>query len=159
MRWSKLKSRTEERFAASLANRVQIFSTRYGACTCGRAWLTVDGEIVASFCTRAVERTVRGEAPARAVPPGHGEFTRQDAYAACWAFVHDLTIDDVLRDDDPLVQALGMLDGRLQKRHWQALDPERLHPLARVLLRVRLSAEGVALPAALEAGISPPASP
>jgi hypothetical protein len=118
MRWSKLKSLTEQRFAEALAGRVAIWSTRYGNCRCGRAWLTVDGGIVASFCTRAAQAARSSGIVPLGGPLGHGELSRQDAYAACWAFVHDLTIDQALADGDPLVQTL-----------------------ARTLLRVRLEAE------------------
>lgn len=49
MRWSKLKSLVEEKIADSVRGRIAINSTRYGNCTCGRAWLTVDGKEVAKF--------------------------------------------------------------------------------------------------------------
>lgn len=143
MRWSKLKSLVEQRFAPSLDGRVRVYSTRYGDCTCGRAWITVDGEQVANFCTRAVHsKTFDRSEHARRLH-GHGEMTRQDAYASCWAFVHELSIDDALNDPDPLVQALAVLDSRVGRRRLEGLEPERLHAMAQDLLRVRLQAEGV----------------
>ena len=39
--------------------------------------------------------------------------SRQDAYRACWEFVHDLSIDQSLADDDPLIQSLAVVDRRL----------------------------------------------
>lgn len=146
MRWSKLKALTEERFAPSVAGRVEIFSTRYGDCSCGRAWITVDGREVASFCTRAAALgSARGVVPRRGKlghgKLGHGELSRQDAYAACWAFVHDLSIGAALGDSDPLVQTLAVLDRRVGRRRLDALDATRLHPLAQELLRVRRAAE------------------
>lgn len=154
MRWTKLKSLTEEQFAPSLRGRVAIFSTRYGDCRCGRAWITVDGEIAASFCTRAAQGGARKGRASSALPAGHGEFTRQDAYAACWAFVHELSIDDALVDEDPLVQALCVLDARLGKRRLRAVRWKRLHPVVRTLLRVRLGAEGIAVPEGLASTLS-----
>ncbi len=71
----------------------------------------------------------------------YGELSRQDAYAACWAFVHELSIEEALADADPLVQALSVLDARLGKHRLQSLDWQALHPLAQALLRVRLEAE------------------
>ncbi len=53
MRWSKLKQRIEDNFADSVSRRVAIHSARTGACTCGHAWLTLDGAVIANFCTRA----------------------------------------------------------------------------------------------------------
>ena len=61
MKWSKLKQLVEQGFAPSLAKRLTINSTAYGACTCGHAWLTLDGEVIANFCTRAKGWVVDGE--------------------------------------------------------------------------------------------------
>lgn len=140
MKWSKLKKLVEDRFAPSLQGRVAIFSTQYGNCHCGRAWLTVDGEEVANFCTRAKHQGLLD----RVDPPlGYGEISRQDAYAACWAFVHDLSIDESLADSDPLVQTLAVLDSRVGKRRLKTIDPVPLHPLAQKFLSLRLEGEGV----------------
>lgn len=143
MQWSKLKKLVEERFAPSLTGRVAIFSTRYGNCTCGRAWLTVDGEEVANFCTRAKYRTAAGLPELVDPPPGYGEISRQDAYAACWAFVHELSIEESLADSDPLVQTLAVLDSRVGKRRLSTIETDALHPLAQQFLSLRLEAEGL----------------
>ena len=149
MRWSKLKSLVESRFASSLGNRVAVFSTRYGDCTCGRAWITVDGREVANFCTRAASNS-DAQVQAKTNPPhGYGELSRQDAYASCWAFVHDLSIEGALRDSDPLVQALSVLDKRLGRGRLSGLNRESLHPLAWELLLVRLESEGMDAPRGL----------
>jgi hypothetical protein len=50
------------------------------------------------------------------MPAGYGEFSRQDAHHACWAYLHELSIDDALTDPDPLVQALALLDARIGRR-------------------------------------------
>ena len=154
MKWSKLKKLVEDRFSPALGRRISINSTRYGNCTCGRAWLTVDGQEIANFCSRALankefERTLiqRGMAADSSdaepdIPFGYGELLRQDAYAACWAFVHDLTIEQALADSDPLVQTLAVLDSRLGKRRLSKLDATNMHPLARKMLLVRIEAEG-----------------
>ena len=111
---------------------------------CGRAWITVDGDEIANFCTRANANAAVSSEP---VPDGYGEFSRQDAYDACWAFVHDLSIEAALSDDDPLVQCLAVLDTRVGKRRLQELVPANLHSLAQKLWRVRLVAEGLPEPA------------
>jgi hypothetical protein len=149
MQWSQLKTQVEERFATSVKKKVAIFSTRYGNCRCGRAWITVDGNEIANFCTRAKANSDAGATPRSAQPLGYGELSRQDAYRACWAFVHELSIDEALADSDPLVQTLAVLDRRAGKRRLESLEWQTLHPLARALLRVRLIAEGLPVPEAL----------
>jgi hypothetical protein len=132
-----------------LNGRIDIHSAAYGNCSCGHAWLTLDGNIIANFCTRA--KFIRDD---REPGGSHikaslynladfGEFSRQDAYAACWAFVHDLSIDQALEDSDSLVNCLAVLDARLGKRRLAAIKSETLHPLAARLFSLRLEAEGL----------------
>lgn len=144
MRWSGLRSRVLERFAPELAGRLDIHSARYGACSCGHAWLTFDGEVIANFCTRA-HFIAQGREPGAPSPNGmyarqfaaFGELSRQDAYRACWAFVHDLSLDQALGDDDPLIQTLAMADLRLGRRRLALLDPGKMHRLAAHVLGLR----------------------
>src|SRR5829696_7133941 len=104
MRWSKLRSLVKESLADSLRSRVDIQSTRYGNCSCGHAWITLDGEVLANFCTRANYLAQAGSAKAGTVPrhqfTEYGELSRQDAYRACWELVHSLTIEAALADPD-----------------------------------------------------------
>ena len=121
----------------------------------GRAWLTVDGEEIANFCTRARSNRLfeemlidRGSPPDPRdeepdVPFGYGELSREDAYAARWAFADDLSIGQALADSDPLVQALAVLDSRLGKRRLSRLDATSMHPLAGKMLLLRLKTEGL----------------
>ena len=152
MRWSGLKRRVEDNFAPSLKGRLTINSAAYGACTCGHAWLTLDSRVIANFCTRA-----SGNLNYRGMPDrinkmyagqltGYGEISRQDAYRACWAFVHSLTIDAALKDEDPLVQTLAVADARLGRRRLNEIDAASLHPLAGKLLSERLKAESRRVP-------------
>jgi hypothetical protein len=157
MRWTKLKSLIEDRFAPSVRARLTINSTRYGACTCGRAWLTLDGEEIANFCTRAYYNAELGRAdPSEKTAPDalvrYGELSRQDAYECCWAFIHELSIEDALTNEDPLIQTLAVLDERVGKRRLVELDFEKFHPLARKLLRIRAEAEGLPLQADNQCG-------
>ncbi len=153
MRWSKVKSLVEARFSEKLNKRVQIYSTRYGECTCGRAWLTLDGSEIANFCTRAhynkeresVQPSKKSQARFDTMPVEYGELSRQDAYRACWAFLHELSLEEALSDSDPLVQTLAVLDARLGKRRLRALDPDALHPLAEKLWKLRMDAEGLSV--------------
>lgn len=159
MRWSKLKARVEARFAASIRDRVSIYSTAYGNCTCGHAWITIEKQVVANFCTRAFYNTnpvfdrakrryVHGPIPqGQDGKPGfryaaYGELSRQDAYQACWEFVHDLTISEALTSTDPLIQTLAVLDERTGRRRLRKLNVDDLHPLAAKMLEERLRGAG-----------------
>lgn len=154
MRWTKLKQIVEGGFAPGLSKRLTINSAAYGACTCGHAWLTLDGEVVANFCTRAYWNKEMGGEPDHINPmyasqlTSYGEMSRQDAYKACWAFVHELSIDQSLQDDCPLIQALAVVDRRVGKRRLERMDVEAVHPLARRLLEERLAVEGISRVAA-----------
>jgi len=143
MKWSKLKFLVEERFAPSLGKRVNLFSTAYGNCTCGRAWLTIDKKEIANFCTRAKFNAKNAESGRKNPPLGFGELSRQDAYKSCWAVVHDLSIAEALKNSDPLVQALAVLDIRCGKRRLMGIQAETLHPLAQKMLNFRLGCEGM----------------
>lgn len=154
MRWSKLKKRIEENFADSVRERISIHSAAYGACTCGHAWLTLDGNVIANFCTRAhYNRFQYGDKDRDyGITPeqqkryrdqfvDYGEISRQDVYRACWAFIHELSFDDALGSDDPLIQSLAALDKRLGKRRYKQVKESALHPLARKLFETRLACE------------------
>ena len=146
MRWSKLRSLVKERFAPELHKRLDINSTAYGNCTCGHAWLTWGGEVIANFCTRA-HGNAGGFSPEYVPSPpkggdltGYGEFARQDAYKACWAFIHDLSIEEALSDADPLVNMLALADKRLGKRRIAELKGDTFHPVAAKMLELRKAA-------------------
>lgn len=164
MKWSKLKALVEEKFSPSLENRISIYSTRYGNCTCGHAWLTLDKEIIANFCTMAFWNRANGDfyrkndrwvsdsnipnnvSEKQKMSYGemeYGELSRQDAYLACWEFVHQLKVDEAINSEDPLIQSLATLDKRLGKKKLKCIDESTLHPLAKKLLAVRLKAEGL----------------
>lgn len=157
MQWSKLRSLVESRFAEALGKRVSIHSTAYGNCSCGHAWIILDGKVIANFCTRAHYLKLADERVGKPIPVSsskkyasqfveYGELSRQDAYQGCWRFVHDLSIEQALSDSDPLVLSLAILDQRLAKRRMQALALENLHSLPRHLLEIRAAAEGITLP-------------
>lgn len=154
MKWSKLKSEIENRFCPALRHRVSIYSTAYGNCTCGHAWITLDKVIIANFCTRAFWNTrptfdegtgkfIKGSASNSGEKKygkqyvEYGELSRQDVYKACWEYLHDLSIDEALISDDPLIQTLAVMDARMGKRRLKAIDQAKLHPLALKLLEER----------------------
>jgi hypothetical protein len=150
MRWSKLRFLVRDRFAESVRPRLDIQSTRYGNCSCGHAWITLDGDVIANFCTRAkaianawepASEKLGTTAPHQFI--SWGELSRQDAYRSCWDFVHELSIERALADPDPLIQSLAVVDHRLGKRRLLQVEAHSLHRLAAVLLGVRREAEGL----------------
>ena len=136
MRWSKVRSLVVSRFAPGLKGRLDIHSTAYGNCSCGHAWLTFDGKVIANFCTRAKSPSPNGIYSDHLT--SYGELSRQDAYEACWSFLHELSIEEALAEPDPLIQSLAVADSRLGKRRLLKLDASSLHPLAQFILEQRV---------------------
>ncbi|MDX6710591.1 MAG: hypothetical protein QOH96_1607 [Blastocatellia bacterium] len=164
MQWSKLKKRVEESFADSIKGRVQIYSTHY-SCSCGRGWITIDGEELADLSTLLSgliygcfyhESTKTHCAKHPAVPdversPGDlvapGEFSRFDLHEACWEYVHS-SVNDSLKSHNPLIASLAVLNAKVGKGRLARLAKQKLHPLTRALLEMRMNAEGRAIVAA-----------
>ena len=162
MKWSKLKSLIESRICKSLQKRVHIYSTAYGNCTCGHAWLTLDKKIIANFCTRAfwnraignwyfkdnrwksdnpIPKYVRFEQNRNYGFAFYGEESRQNIYTSCWEYIHKLSIEEALNSNDVLIQALAVIDYRVGKRRLLNLERKILHPLVRKLLDARIESE------------------
>ena len=155
MAWSRLKSRWRELLAPSIAGRVDVHMAGYRNAyeRRGRAWLTVDGEEVASFCEFEHENAWREESR-RETPPGR--FTSvawEKIHAAGHRHKRELLdslgicigspIDQLLASDEFLVRALAMLDRRLGKRRLAQLDPKAEHPLVARLFNLRCASEGM----------------
>jgi hypothetical protein len=151
MRWSKLRSLVIERFAEPLQGRLDIHSAAYGNCSCGHAWLTLDGEMIANFCTRAhanAEYVIPRQEPDPLVHyatnrmydeqlAAYGERSRQDVYRTLFDYVHNVPVKEALVSDDMLFRALAIVDSRVGKRRLAQLAPEALHPLCAYLLMLR----------------------
>ncbi|HZB44799.1 MAG TPA: hypothetical protein VE360_06130 [Pyrinomonadaceae bacterium] len=147
----------EETFAGSVRGRVKIHSTRYD-CSCGRGWITFDGEELVDLSTMLSgliyrcqyhEATKTDCATHPAVPdearvPGNlvepGEFSRFDLHEACWEYVHS-SVNDSLDSDNPLVVSLAALNAKVGKGRLSKLAERKLHPLTRALLEIRSRAE------------------
>ncbi len=65
-----------------------------------------------------------------------------------------LSMDDILKSENPLIRALGMVDRRLGRRRLKTMDVSQEHQLVQRLYRLRCDAEGVAPPAALSEQVS-----
>ena len=160
MRWSKLKKLVESRICKGLQNRVNIYSTAYGNCTCGHAWITLDKKIIANFCTRAFWNRANGNyflkdkrwKSNNSIPEyvtfsqnrrygfvSYGELSRQDIYVSCWEYIHQFSIEEALNSSDVLIQALAVIDYRVGKRRLIKIDESKLHPLAKMLYNTRLN--------------------
>ncbi len=157
MKWSRLKKRVEDSFAESVKGRVQIYSTHY-QCSCGRGWITVDGEELvdlSTMLTGLIYRCVYHEAtktdcvthpavPDEARTPGNlvepGEFSRFDLHEACWEYIHS-SVNDSLSSNHPLIVSLAVLNAKVGKGRLKKLAEKKLHPLTRALLKIRLEAE------------------
>lgn len=155
MKWSKLKSLIHERFTDSLRARVSINCTAYGNCGCGHAWITLDGEIVANFCTRAYwnlkqydssnnnyinrDATDKGKKRYQKQFVEYGELSRQQVFKSCWDFIHKLSIDEALASENPLIQGLAIIDKRVGKRRLKKIDDKKLQPLSKMLFLERVN--------------------
>ncbi len=165
MIWSKLKKRVEGRFAASVAGHVKLWCTGYHGAPdhMGRAWITLDGKEIAAMCQFTKEYQYGKRAAALRQERGcedfrcpesldgyyevereveqqlveEGIFSRGDFESALEEYL-SLAIDDILKSQNPIIRALGMLDKRLGKRRLAArAESEEKHPLVRQMLQVR----------------------
>ncbi|MCA9630694.1 MAG: hypothetical protein KC766_23650 [Myxococcales bacterium] len=155
MRWTKVRELVEERFAPSVAGRVRFHSTRYGQCSCGRGWITIDGREIADLNTLlawprfgSVERPLNAHghpvisdaARASGVVAEPGEFTRAHLHEACWEFLHS-SLNASVASTNPLVKALAVLDARVGAQRLERIQSECLHPLTRAVLEFRRQAD------------------
>jgi len=156
MKWSKLKQLIESRICDSLKKRIAIHSTAYGNCSCGHAWLTLDKEVIANFCTRAFwntspnydetdkkfkagQPTPEQEKKRKHLYTSYGELSRQDIYSSCWKYIHDYSIDESLKSDELIIKSLAVIDSRVGKKKVLAIQKEEnLHPLLEKLIEERL---------------------
>jgi hypothetical protein len=162
LKWSKLKKEIENRFAESLKGRIYLYSTRYTSAsyTMSRGWITFDGKEVVNFSTpdsvneygRYYNEVTKSNCASHPSvkdferTPGKviekGEFSRYDFHEACWTFLN-LSIEDALKNENPIISSLAILDHRLGKRRLKEIDQEGLHPLIKRMLQIRLYTEGI----------------
>lgn len=166
MRWSKLKSLVEERFAGSLRSRVALHQARYRypAREMGRVWIAVDGRELVSYATGDSWKATAAVADdlmnahqawgspaaynqacdeAAAVVRRAGVYSDNDASSELFEYL-SLSVEEALHSPSPLHRALAVLDARVGKRRLRvlaaALDE---HPLVRELLALRCEADGI----------------
>jgi hypothetical protein len=162
MRWSKLKQTIEDKFADCVKGRVEIFCTVYNKpnSSTGRGWMTIDGQEIANFSTIKSaanfgyffhEATptacmkhpaVKEEDRTPGLVTEEGEFSRYDLCECCFAYLN-MTVEQGLAHNSPLINVLAVLDKRLGKRRLPLLKDQKLHPLVQKMLDLRLDAEGL----------------
>jgi hypothetical protein len=165
MRWSQLKRRIEERFADAVRGRVALHQTVYHRAPdgFGEFWLTIDGERrfvwgdVGQWRERAAVRAAVTPDPALSAPEVHWDvWHRQDeALEAAGVLSRSLInrrlfaslsfpIARALKDPNPLIRGLAVLDARCGARRLPALAPHETHPFVRAMLALRAGAGAVA---------------
>lgn len=162
MKWSKLKQTIEDRFADSVKGRVELFSTVYRkhSSDMGRGWITIDKKQIADFSTaksfwlysRGYNETTPTNCATHPIVEDsqrtegqlveEGEFSRWDLYECCWEYLN-LTVEQGLEHKSPIINSLAVLDKRLGKRRIVDIDKAELHPMTKLLLEFRLSAENL----------------
>jgi hypothetical protein len=167
MQWSKLRKGVEALFADSVRGRVGLYSTRYRTThdEDGRAWITIDGRQIVSMPFIWVHLHERDERAGRIAreageqDPLAARFGTPDTVDAAsielmneekymqpdlGGAMHDylsLSMQQVLKSENPIIRALGMLDRRLGSRRLTLLSLENEHPLVRELGAFRRRAD------------------
>lgn len=179
MKWSQLKKRIEGGFADSVAGRVQVWTTRYrGAHDAeGEAWITIDKKRVSSMGTCSYYIAAYHEQNRLCKDSGCEDYTDPEQQKGYHAAVHEadrlvgekglfplwhfnralfeflnLSIDDAIASDDPIIRALATLDRRFGKRRLKTFDDSEQPPLVRTLYWFRCKAEGIPLEHDQQAG-------
>ena len=155
MKWSKLKKSIEEKFADSLGGRVNLYATRYtsGSYYMVRGWITIDGEEIANFSTPDnnnkygwktpdINERIPEEERTEGAAAEKGEFSRWEFMDACRDYLN-ISIEDALVSENPVIRSFAMLDKRLGKRRLKLIERNGLHPLALKLLNLRLECENL----------------
>jgi len=65
-----------------------------------------------------------------------------DVNRALFDFLN-LSINDAIKSDNPIIRAFATLDRRFGRRRLDAFDDSKEHPLVKTLYRFRCKAEGV----------------
>jgi len=170
MKWSQLKKRIEANFAASVAGRVEVWTTRYRKShdQKGESWVTIDKQRVWSMgeytyimeANREAIKLLNLKEPIELDDPAkHEAYCRAldqveeilRARGVCWsedvnlALLHflSLSINDAIKSADPIIRAFATLDRRFGRRRLADFDDSKEHPLVRTLYRFRCKAEQI----------------
>jgi hypothetical protein len=161
VRWSKLKTAIENRFAPAVIGRVELRATRYRQAHDdeGRGWITVDKKEMWNLCTfrywRALYETKEKIEADQTVSVweayrlGAAEAEKQGTFSLerfCDTLEEycNLSFVQALDSQNVLIQTLAMLDKRMGKRRLRTLHLDsNTHPMVRYFYEFRLKAEGI----------------
>lgn len=152
MRWSKLRQRVEGRLAPSVAGRVRLFVTRYNnpEDAAGRWAIRIDGDEIAGL-SEYTAKYRRGRlrlaghtaGDVDALQASEGSHDVEQFYRSLQDYLN-MSIDEALGRDDPLIRALALLDARLGKRRLRVLWGVKCRSrLEAACLNLRCAAEGI----------------
>lgn len=173
MQWSQLKKRVEETFAEPVKGRVEVWATRYRHAHDqeGEAWITFDKKRIISMGTWTYEKEaaevrtkLREESgytdyrnpehrsgyysaydKADEIVHGQGHYPLWDAYKSFFEYLN-LSIDEILASENPIIRAIGMLDKRFGKRRLEELNVEAEGVLVKTLYECRRKCDGFKIP-------------
>jgi hypothetical protein len=145
MQWSQLKKRIDERLAESVRGRIELRSTsyRHSHDEEGRGWIAIDQHEILNMATIIFDAEYWGsrdrESKAQELH-AQNRFAQWEWHRALFAYLN-LSIQDILASENPLIRAIGMLDARVGKRRLKRLDMRHEHDLVQRLYYLRCDAE------------------
>ena len=165
MQWSKLKRNVEAFFADSVKGRVGLHSTRYRTMHDhdGRAWITLDGkeiinlvhiwkwlyEVKLRAASLAGESSIRNRPSYIHLEPDAEKeletesFFTQSHLGGAMHNYQSMSIDNILKSENPVIRAIGMLDRRLGLRRLRKIEISSEHPLVQATYLFRCESEGL----------------
>ncbi|MBM4429543.1 MAG: hypothetical protein FJ026_04235 [Chloroflexi bacterium] len=141
-RWSKLKRDVESLFADSVKGRVALHATHYGPDRWlydFREWIAIDGQEV--MTTVPARRWLCAGGDRREL--AQESFFEQGELVSAMHEYLSMSIGEIIRSENVIIRALGMLDGRLGKRRLRALDVSNEPKLVQLLYAFRCHAENI----------------
>lgn len=170
MRWSKVRKLVHKIFADSVRGRVRIDVTNADprktswSDTCKFGIITVDGHVVAHVDPHSLRKLTLSlpnlefagakpqlslivmTRPEQSIPDGasFGEFL--DFPDACWRYLNS-SLDESLREKDPFVSSLAVLNSKVGKQRLRRMLAWDLHPLTKWMVHWRLAEETKRSPA------------
>lgn len=160
MKWSKLKQNIENMFSPAVKNRVKIYATHYkNNDQMGRVWFTLDSREIVNLCdwqasykhgyfyhetTPDIPYATHEKVDEKDRTEGklveYGEFSRFDANICMFKYIQ-ISIDEALNHDSPIIQAIAVLDKRTGKKRVKAKHDVSTHPLIKEFCNIRLQLE------------------
>ncbi len=106
----------------------------------GRKYQAIYHETTRTECARHAAVPDEERTSGNVVEPG--EFSRFDLHEACWEYIHS-SVNSSLASENPLIVSLAVLNEKVGKTRLRKMRTQKLHPLTRALLEIRMKAEGI----------------